>query len=156
MAGKILVDMVKLRDYDNCKPDGIILDPGINSEFKSLRELATFLFTCRRCDEAPCINVCPAEALEKSENDIITRSLNLCVRCKSCIAICPFGTLMDDLFEKKDRTSFFDLSDEAELERFVKESPDQTVSYYDGDEDPDQHIYRLSDNILVKDYRWNL
>jgi Fe-S-cluster-containing hydrogenase component 2 len=155
MARKILIDMVKLRDYPECKPDGIFIDPELNTEFKSIREMATFLFTCRKCKEAPCISVCPGEALEKTENDIITRSINLCIRCKSCIAICPFGTLMDDLFEKKARNNFFDLTDEEELEQFVKASPDQTISYYEGGEDPDQHIYRLSERILVKDYRWN-
>ena len=70
MAGKILIDMLKLRDYQECKPDGILRDPELNNEFKTIRELATFLFTCRKCSEAPCINVCPAEALEKTENDI--------------------------------------------------------------------------------------
>ena len=147
--------MVKLRDYQECKPEGIYKDPDFNTEFKSIRELATFLYTCRQCKEAPCLSVCPAEALEKSENGMVTRSINLCVRCKSCIAICPFGTLMDDLFEKKDRMNFFDLGDEGELDRFVEASPDQTIIFYDGGEDPDHHIYKLTDTILVKDYVWN-
>lgn len=155
MAKKILIDMVKLRDYQECKSDGILKDPEFNTDFKSIRELATFLITCRKCKEAPCISVCPSEALEKSENEIVVRAINLCVRCKSCIAICPFGTLMDDLFEKKDRTNFFDLSDEGELDRFVEASPDQTISFYEGEEDPDHHIYQLTDSILVKDYLWN-
>ena len=147
--------MVKLRDYQECKPEGIYKDPDFNTEFKSIRELATFLYTCRQCKEAPCLSVCPAEALEKSENGMVTRSINLCVRCKSCIPICPFGTLMDDLFEKKDRMNFFDLGDEGELDRFVEASPDQTIIFYDGGEDPDHHIYKLTDTILVKDYVWN-
>jgi Fe-S-cluster-containing hydrogenase component 2 len=155
MGRTILIDMVKLRDYKGCKPDGIFRDPLFNREFKSVRELATFLYTCRRCKDAPCISVCPAEALEKSAEGIITRAIHLCVRCKSCIAICPFGTMMDDLFEKKDRKNFFDLSDEGELDRFVETSPDQTIRYYEGGENPDQHIYRLTDRILVKDYVWN-
>ena len=62
---------------------------------------------------------------------------------------------MDDLFEKKHRTNFFDLADEEELNRFVEASPDQTVSFYEGMEDPEKHIYRLTDMILVKDYQWN-
>jgi Fe-S-cluster-containing hydrogenase component 2 len=155
MAKKILIDMVKLRDYQECVPEGFYKDPDFNMEFKSIRELATFLFTCRKCKEAPCISVCPAEALEKSENGWVTRSVYLCVRCKSCIAICPFGTLMDDLFRKKDRKYFFDLTDERELEQFVKDSPEQTISFYDGEEDPDHHIYKLTDMIMVKDYVWN-
>jgi Fe-S-cluster-containing hydrogenase component 2 len=155
MAKNILIDMLKLRDYPECKPDGIFKDPDFNTEFKSIRELATFLFTCRKCKDAPCVAVCPSGALEKSENEMVTRSLNLCVRCKSCIVICPFGTLMDDLFEKKERKNFFDLSDEGEVDRFVEESPDGTISFYDGGSDPDHHIYQLTDMILVRDYPWN-
>lgn len=146
--------MVKMRDLPEGGPEGILRDPEAGAGFKSIRELATFLFTCRRCREAPCIAVCPSDALEKSENGIITRALHACVRCKSCVAICPFGTLMDDLFEKKDRKSYFDLGDDEQLEGFVKASPGQAISFYEGDEDPEKHVYKLNDRILVRDYVW--
>ena len=111
IAKKILIDLVKMRDYPDHQSEGIYKDPGLTREFKSIRELATFLFTCRQCQDAPCITVCPSEALEKGEEGRITRSLQLCVRCKSCVVICPFGTLMDDIFQMKDRKYFYDLSD---------------------------------------------
>lgn len=155
IAKKILVDLVKMRDYPEWKSEGIYRDPGLDTAFKSIRELATFLFTCRKCQDAPCISVCPTEALEKLEDGTITRSINLCVRCKSCVTICPFGTLMDDLFEKKDRRFFFDLSDEKELARLVEASPGQAVTYYEGGADPAQNIYQMTDMILVRDYVWN-
>jgi Fe-S-cluster-containing hydrogenase component 2 len=155
MTRKILIDMVKLRDHQACQVEGVLKDPDFNTEYKSIRELATFLFTCRKCKDAPCISVCPAEALEKDGNEVVTRAINLCVRCKSCIAICPFGTLMDDLFEKKERKYFFNLGDEQEVDRFVEASPDETISFYEGEEDPDHHIYKLTERILVKDFMWN-
>lgn len=155
MRKKILIDLLKLRDFDKCPVEGVCIDPGNNDEFKTIREQATFLFTCRKCEEAPCISICPAEALEKDENGIVHRSVNLCIRCKSCIAICPFGTLMDDLFEKRPKNQFFDLNDDEELFRFVEASPGDTVVFYDGDEDPENHIYKLNERVLVKDFIWN-
>jgi Fe-S-cluster-containing hydrogenase component 2 len=155
MRRKILIDLLKLRDYDKCPVDGIYTDAGTNNEFKTIREQATFLFTCRKCEEAPCISICPAEALEKDENGIVSRSMNLCIRCKSCITICPFGTLMDDLFEKKPKKQFFNLNDDNELLRFVEASPGDTVVFFDGDEDVENHIYKLNERVFVKDFIWN-
>ena len=155
IAKKILIDLVKMRDYPGMETEGILRKDGGNTEFKSIRELATFLFTCRKCQEAPCIAVCPSEALEKLVDGSVTRYLQLCVRCKSCVAICPFGTLMDDVFQKKDRKYFFDLGDQEELDRLVASTPGEVISYFEGEEDPGQNIYQLTDRILVKDYVWN-
>jgi formate dehydrogenase iron-sulfur subunit len=68
MTKRVLIDMLKLRSLDTCKAEAF--DRGIigNRTFKSVREIASFYFTCRRCDEAPCINVCPPNALEKDKS----------------------------------------------------------------------------------------
>jgi len=70
MGKKILIDLSKFRAYDDkscdvMPPEGYFPVPFNTVGLKTLRELAVFQFTCRRCEEAPCINVCPAEALEK-------------------------------------------------------------------------------------------
>ena len=154
MSKKILIDLLKLRDYENHLAEGVHTSPDFNNEFKTIRELATFRFTCRKCEAAPCIDVCTAGALEKDEKGIINRAINLCVRCKSCIAICPFGTLMDDLFEKKPRINFFNLKDDQELKKFVDACPENTVIFYEGDEDTDKNIYKLTEKVLVKEFIW--
>ncbi len=151
---KILIDLTKMRDHDHLPVDastGVKAGDG----FRTLREEATFEFTCRRCTDAPCIAVCPAEALEKDATGRVIRNVNLCVRCKSCITICPFGTLMDDLFEKKERARLFNLDDERELAAFIRACPPDTVCYYDGEPDPAKNIYLLNDRVLVKEYIWN-
>lgn len=104
MAQKILIDLEKLRSQglkssDISPPEGFYTFSDDGQGLKSIRELAVFQFTCRRCSDAPCINVCPADALEKDEQGIISRATNLCISCKSCVVICPFGTIMNDFFE---------------------------------------------------------
>ena len=155
MSKKVLIDLYKLRNLDECKTEATYKTGADDKSFKTIRELATFQFTCRRCDNAPCINACPADALEKNKDGIIERAVNLCIRCKSCIAICPFGTMMNDLFEVKTSDyKYMDLSNEAELEKFAAAYPDDIVSIVDIDEDPKQKIYKLNDKILVKEYIW--
>jgi len=120
---------------------------------KTIRELATFRYTCRKCEDAPCISVCPADALEKDGDGLINRYTNLCVSCKSCVTICPFGTMMTDFFKHhRNRDLFYDLKDENELKEFIAKCPDGTVSLTDNDESPKDNVYQLNDKVLIKEY----
>jgi Fe-S-cluster-containing hydrogenase component 2 len=47
---------------------------------------------CQQCVEAPCIAVCPNDAL--SRDPLLGRvnlSYELCIGCKMCVTACPFG-----------------------------------------------------------------
>jgi Fe-S-cluster-containing hydrogenase component 2 len=158
MAQKILIDMIKLRSAMT-ENSGLILPEAyfytsvnING-LKTIRELAVFRFTCRKCEDAPCISVCPADALEKDQDGVVTRHTNLCVSCKSCVTICPFGTMMTDFFKHhRDKDNQFDLGDEKDLEKFINACPAGTVITTDEDESPVNNIYRLNEKVLIKDY----
>ena len=158
MPGKILIDMIKLRsamveDSTLTLPEACFY-PSINMNgLKTIRELATFRFTCRKCEDAPCIAVCPADALAKDENGIIERYTNLCISCKSCVTICPFGTMMTDFFKHhRNRDLLYDLKDEKEFEKFIQACPAGTVTLTDKDESPEGNIYSLNEKVLIKDY----
>jgi len=160
MAQKILIDLEKFRSprgesCDVSPPEGFFGFSMDGHGLKSIRELAVFQFTCRKCSDAPCISVCPADALEKDEQGIISRSTNLCISCKSCVVICPFGTIMTDFFEyHRDKENYYDLSDETELEMWIRNSPEGAVTRVDMEEDPEQHIYKLNEHILVRERIW--
>jgi Fe-S-cluster-containing hydrogenase component 2 len=155
MGKKLLIDLLSLRELENLPAEAVLKQDKFNSSFKTIRELATFQFTCRHCENAPCIQVCPAKALEKDENGLVNRAVNLCIRCKSCITACPFGTMMDNLFNvKTSGQRFFSLTDENDLEDFARLFPDQAVSIVDRDENPAENIYKLSDMILIKEKIW--
>ena len=153
---KVLIDLTKLRDLDNCQMEAI--DPHLlkGKTFKTLRELASFWSTCRRCQDAPCINVCPADALEKDQNGLINRAINLCIRCKSCITACPFGTLMNDLFAVKTQGySYFDIDNEEELQNFADAYDDDIVRVVDLEAKPEENVFKLSEKVLIKDITWS-
>ncbi len=154
---KVLIDMIKLRE-------ALVRDPSLelpeglcygrhNNGLKTIRELAIFRFTCRRCDDAPCISVCPAEALEKDDEGVIMRHTNLCVSCKSCVTICPFGTMMTDFFRHhRNKDLFYDLCDPAQAEKFVAACPPGTAMITDSTGHQGENIYVLNERVLIRDY----
>lgn len=156
MAKKLLIDMIKLRDLGDYEVEAIDQPAMIDGAFKTLREIATFQLTCRRCKKAPCVDVCPADALEKDENGVIHRSVNLCIRCKSCIAVCPFGTLMDDLFQPRARGyTCYDIRDDAEMEAFAAAFPDDIVRITDEEASEENEVFELNDRVLIHDQSWH-
>lgn len=161
MAQRILLDMIKLRSVmaDNptiALPECYFHEFPALSGLKSIRELATFRFSCRRCEDAPCISVCPAEALEKDREGIIDRHTNLCISCKSCVIVCPFGTMMTDFFKHhRNKDLYYDLNDRKELELFIKACPPGVVSLTEADESPAENIYMLNDKVLVREYLYS-
>ena len=161
MPQRLLIDMIKLRDAMVNNPDQALPEalfyPSLNlNGLKTIRELATFRFTCRKCEDAPCIAVCPTEALEKDSDDVVIRHTNLCISCKSCVTICPFGTMMTDFFRHhRNKDLFYDLNDENEVRKFIEACPMGTVVATEQDESPENHIYRLNDKVLIRDYLYS-
>jgi Fe-S-cluster-containing hydrogenase component 2 len=158
MAQRILLDMIKLRSVmtENSAltiPECYFYESPALNGFKSIRELASFRFSCRRCEDAPCISVCPAEALEKDAEGIIDRHTNLCISCKSCVTICPFGTMMTDFFKHhRNKDLFYNLNDKTELEMFIEACPPGVASLTESEESPAENIYKLNDKVLVREY----
>lgn len=49
---------------------------------------------CRHCEEAPCVAICPTEAVEKlGPNQPVLIRQEQCIGCKFCIMVCPFGVI---------------------------------------------------------------
>jgi len=155
---KVLIDMIKLRAAmtENPSlelPEALFYNTVNTNGLKTIRELTTFMFTCRRCEDAPCISVCPVEALEKDKDGVIMRHTNLCVSCKSCVTICPFGTMMTDFFKHhRNRDLLYNLRDDEQVKKFVAACPPGTAILTEGNEKPTEHIYKLNDKVLIREY----
>jgi Fe-S-cluster-containing dehydrogenase component len=155
MQERILIDLIKCRDCRECTVKCSYSFHPVNNGMKIIREMAAFRFTCRHCEDSPCILVCPAEALEKNNEGIIKRSNNFCVGCKSCVVACPFGTLMNDFFDYK--TSSCDYcytSNRLNGLECVNTCEHKAISIVDRDEDKSEHIYSLNEYVLVKEFIW--
>jgi carbon-monoxide dehydrogenase iron sulfur subunit len=49
---------------------------------------------CRHCEDAPCISVCPTQAIHRHEADgPVLIEQEKCIGCKFCLMACPFGVI---------------------------------------------------------------
>ncbi len=47
---------------------------------------------CQQCEQAPCIAVCPKNALSRDlALNRVALNYDLCIGCKMCVVACPFG-----------------------------------------------------------------
>lgn len=57
-------------------------------------DFLSFPNKCRHCDPAPCVQVCPTEALYRDEDsDSVLIDSNKCIACGMCMIVCPFGVI---------------------------------------------------------------
>ena len=58
--------------------------------------------SCQQCEDAPCINVCPVKALSRDEDiGFVKVDYEVCIGCRSCVAVCPFGAMNYNIIDKK-------------------------------------------------------
>lgn len=48
---------------------------------------------CVNCADAPCIEVCPSEAITRNEQGIVHLDQSLCSACEACVEACPYGAV---------------------------------------------------------------
>jgi len=51
---------------------------------------------CRHCDGAPCLEVCPTEAISRDDGPVIIDA-SRCIGCRNCVVVCLYGAIR---FEK--------------------------------------------------------
>ena len=51
---------------------------------------------CNHCTDAPCISICPTNALFKRDDGIVDFDNDQCIGCKSCMQACPYDALYID------------------------------------------------------------
>jgi formate dehydrogenase iron-sulfur subunit len=74
-------------------------------QINSLRAGSRWLFmsdSCKHCADAACLNVCPAEAIERTDLGNVVVRQDKCVGNKLCNRACPYGVIT---YSEKTRTS---------------------------------------------------
>jgi len=77
---------------------------GVNRTWVKQVEKGTFpdtrrLFSvmrCNHCTDAPCVEICPTEALYIRNDGIVDFDKDRCIGCKSCMQACPYDALYID------------------------------------------------------------
>lgn len=48
---------------------------------------------CRNCEEAPCMDACPAGAISRRNDNYVVLDEKKCVHCNMCVMVCPFNAI---------------------------------------------------------------
>ena len=91
----------------------------------------SFALQCRHCEDAPCVESCPTEAIYKDQKTgRILLDQKRCIGCWMCIMTCPYGVIKPD-FEKKKVASKCDLCIEEESPACVEHCPNEALILVD-------------------------
>lgn len=65
----------------------------IHLEYVNRREsVQTVPVICMHCDSPTCAEVCPADAIKRTEDGVVqTARKERCIACNNCVLACPFG-----------------------------------------------------------------
>lgn len=56
--------------------------------------------SCRHCERSPCVQVCPTDAIERTDEGAVLIHWMKCIGCRRCEIVCPFGVIELDTLER--------------------------------------------------------
>jgi Fe-S-cluster-containing dehydrogenase component len=96
------------------------------------RSMATVPTVCMHCDDPTCAEVCPADAIKKSEDGVVQSSLKpRCIACSNCVLACPFGVpkMMRDLEQMMKCDMCYDRTSLGKRPMCATVCPSQALAY---------------------------
>ena len=109
MAKALYIDYQKCTGCRLCELVCAVFHDGISnparSRIKVMKWEAEGLYipmSCQQCQDAPCMNVCPVKAISRDEElGRIFVDYDVCIGCRSCVAVCPFGAMNFNIKDKQ-------------------------------------------------------
>jgi Fe-S-cluster-containing dehydrogenase component len=81
---------------ENRAADGVKLIVVLEDGPRHINGNLSFIYRvklCRHCDEPPCVDVCPEEAICKRADGIVLMDYALCSGCQACLEACPYDAI---------------------------------------------------------------
>ncbi|MEE8392288.1 MAG: 4Fe-4S dicluster domain-containing protein [Anaerolineae bacterium] len=105
----LLVDHAKCTSCRLCEMVCSVKHTGVNNPTRSRIHVIRWPLDgfelpmlCQQCEDAPCIAVCPTDAL--SQDPAMSRvalDYDECIGCKMCVSACPFGAMGFDSVDRQ-------------------------------------------------------
>ncbi len=55
-----------------------------------------FPVVCNQCENAYCLNVCPAKAIKRNKSGVVAIDTEKCIACGLCAQYCPIDVIVTD------------------------------------------------------------
>ena len=84
---------------ENRTAEGVQLISVREDDPRQIDDRSDFLYQinlCRHCDDPPCADACPEDAIAKREDGLVIMDYDLCTGCQACIAECPYDAIAFD------------------------------------------------------------
>ncbi len=109
MAKVLMIDCGKCTGCRLCEIVCSVMHEGVSNPARSRIKVVKWEWegryipmSCQQCLSAPCQAVCPVKAISRDEslNEVVV-DYDLCIGCRICVAVCPFGAMGFDTQAKK-------------------------------------------------------
>ena len=84
---------------ENNVPEGVKLidvSEGNSSTADDKTDVVFQANACIHCDEPPCVDVCPVEAIIQRNDGIVVLDEKTCTGCRLCMDVCPYHAISFD------------------------------------------------------------
>jgi Fe-S-cluster-containing hydrogenase component 2 len=152
---RLLIDLDLCNTCSECKVACSYFYHPQNNGITSLREYATFATICRHCEEAPCVNACYHNALERAADGHLKRYKMRCTSCKSCSVACPFGIIFQDFIPYLDAKCDFCLGKPGVVPPCIPSCPHKAIEAKEVEESLEANIYLVNDFLAVHTRKWS-
>ncbi len=81
---------------ENQAPDGVRLISVIEEGPRRVEGKLDFSYRvnlCRHCDDPPCVEACPVEAITRREDGLVILETAACTGCTLCLEACPYQAI---------------------------------------------------------------
>jgi carbon-monoxide dehydrogenase iron sulfur subunit len=90
--------------------------------------VVSFSVRCQQCDEAPCVYACLTGAIARDPvTGLVRVDGERCIGCWTCLLVCPFGAIGQDMTQKK--AIRCDLCQGEEIPVCVANCPNEALVY---------------------------
>jgi Fe-S-cluster-containing dehydrogenase component len=98
---------------------------------------ATAPAVCMHCDRPTCAEVCPADAIKRTDDGVVQSSLKpRCIACSNCVLACPFGIpkMKTEIEQMMKCDMCYDRTSEGKRPMCATVCPSQALAYVPWDE----------------------
>ena len=109
MAKVLMLDYEKCTGCRLCEMVCSVKHEGVSNPARSRVKIVKWEWegryvpmSCQQCLDAPCQAVCPVKAISRDETlNRVSIDYDVCIGCRLCVAVCPFGAMGYDTQAKK-------------------------------------------------------